>query len=96
MYIFKENMSLEQINSTLGFEYPYFEDIAKRIVFVKGNRVIFHEDEFPGVETTKNCELVFDLGDKVSFKSYSPGEAIFKVRRIEFSNGIYFKLTQIE
>ena len=96
MFVFKEGVSLEQINQVLGFKYDYFEDIAKRIVFVKGNQVVFHEDEFQGVENAKNGELVFNIGDSLMFKSYLPNEAIFNVQRIEFSKGIYYELTSVK
>ena len=96
MFVFKEGVSLEQINQVLGFKYDYFEDIAKRIVFVKGNQVVFHEDEFQGVESAKNGELVFNIGDSLMFKSYLPNEAIFNVQRIEFSKGIYYELTSVK
>lgn len=96
MYVFKEGVSLEQINHVIGFKYTYFEDIAKRIIFVKGKEVVFHEDEFPGVESAKNGELIFNIGDSVMFKGYSPDEAIFNVQKIEFSKGSYFELTQVK
>ena len=96
MYVFKEGVSLEQINQVIGFEYTYFEDIAKRIIFVKGKEVVLHEDEFPGVESAKNGELIFNIGDSVMFKGYSPDEAIFNVQKIEFSKGSYFELTQVK
>ncbi len=96
MYVFKEGVSLEQINQVLGFKYNYFEDIAKRIIFVKGKEVVLHEDEFPGVESAKNGELIFKIGDNVMFKSYSPDEAIFNVQKIEFSKGNYYELTPVK
>jgi hypothetical protein len=96
MYFFKEGMSLEQINQILGFKYNYFEDIAKRLVFVKANQVVFHEDEFPSIESAKNGELVFNIGDSIMFKSYLPDEAIFSVQKVEFSMGSYYELTPIK
>lgn len=96
MYVFNEGVSLEQINQVLGFKYDYFEDIAKRIVFVKGNKVVFHEDEFPGVESAKNGQLVFNIGDNIMFKSYLPNEAIFNIQRVEFDKGMYYELTSVK
>lgn len=96
MFVFKEGVSLEQINKTLGFEYKYFEDIASRIIFAKGNEVVFHEDQFPNVESRKNGELVFNMGDTVLFKVYLPDEAIFNVQKVDLDKGSYYQLTNLK
>lgn len=57
VYVFFPEDSLEKINTELGFEYQYWEDIGTRIIFVKNNKVIYHEDEFPNPE--KSEKLVF-------------------------------------
>lgn len=88
MYIFKTNTSLEFINSKLGFEYPYFEDIANRVIFVKDNKVIYHEDEFPNPEKIKKGEIIFETEDK-EFIKVPKKDAIFMVH----SESGYFKLT---
>ena len=59
--ITKEQISLEELNKLLGFEYPYFSDIGSRIIFVKGNKVVYHEDEFPQTETVLKGTLKFKL-----------------------------------
>ncbi|MGH2666303.1 hypothetical protein [Flavobacterium sp.] len=87
MYIFKTGASLEFINSKLGFQYPYFEDIGNRMIFVKGNNVIYHEDEFPNPERIKKGEVIFDLGDSI-YTKVKRENAIFSVH----SEGEYFKL----
>jgi hypothetical protein len=87
MFIFKVNTSLEQINSQLGFTYPYFEDIANRIIFVKGDKIIYHEDEFPNPEKVKKGELIFNIGDE-NFIKIKKDKAIFLVRM----EGDFFEL----
>ena len=87
VYIFKTNTSLEEINRQLGFEYPYFEDIVARIVFVKNNTVVYHEDEFPNPEKVKKGELIFDIG-YTNFVKIKRDKAIFIVHK----EGDVFKL----
>lgn len=87
MFIFKVNTSLEQINNQLGFTYPYFEDIANRIIFVKGDKIIYHEDEFPNPEKFKKGELIFNIGDE-NFIKIKKDKAIFLVRM----EGDFFEL----
>ena len=93
MYVFKESASLERINQVIGFTYPYFEDIAKRIIFTRAGKVVFHEDEFPGVESAKNGEVVFNIGDTSDYKIFLPGEAIFNVHKVDFDKSSYYELT---
>lgn len=78
LYVFKVDTSLEEINNQLGFKYPYFEDLATRIVFVKNNTIVYHEDEFPNPEKVKKGELIFDIGD-TNFVKVEREKAIFLV-----------------
>lgn len=73
-----ESLSLENLNNQLGFEYPYFTDIAKRIIFVKGDKIVYHEDEFPNPEQVKKGKVSFDIGSN-SFMKIERDKAIFKV-----------------
>lgn len=73
-----ESFSLEDLNNQLGFEYPYFTDIGKRIIFVKGNKVVYYEDEFPDPEQIKKGEVYFDMGNN-NFMKIERDKAIFKV-----------------
>lgn len=59
--ITNEQISLEELNKLLGFEYPYFSDIGSRIIFVKDNKVVYHEDEFPQAEKVLKGTLKFNL-----------------------------------
>lgn len=78
-YIFKESASLEYINNTLGFRYPYFEDIGKRFIFIKNDSIIYHEDIFPSIAPLYDYELVFDLPDSSKYASFIPQTAVFEV-----------------
>ena len=85
MYVFQLGMSQAQIDSKLGFEYPFFEDIASRVIFVKNNKVVYHEDEFPNPEKIKKGELYFESGN-VNYLKISREKAIFSVTK---ENGYY-------
>ena len=96
MYIFKENASLEEVNTELGISYPFFEDIARRIIFLRNKSIVYHQDDFPNAEGLKDQELVFDLSDSVKFVQYSNKNAKFVVKKITFENGSYFDLKHVE
>lgn len=80
-------------NQIIGFNYPYFEDVAKRIIFTRAGKVVYHEDEFPGVESAKNTELVYNISDTSDYRNFLPSEAIFNVHKVEFNKGSYYELT---
>jgi hypothetical protein len=93
MYVFDLSVSLETINQILGFQYPYFEDVANRIVFVKDKKVIYHEDYFPLPEKLNEQEVVFALPDSIHYKIFAPGSAQFHIDKISYKKGFYFVAT---
>lgn len=95
MYVFKTTASLEIINEVLGFTYPYYEDVAERIVFVRNNKIIYHDDYYPTFDDGIYTSLVFDLSSGLSYKSFSSDSAVFKIEKIEIKGKqTYFVLSQ--
>lgn len=84
--ITNQQISLSQLNSLLGFEYPYFSDIGNRIIFVKNKKVIYHEDEFPEAETTSKNTLRFEI--KNNYLKLKKSDSKFSVVK----NGDYIEL----
>lgn len=95
MFIFKPNASLEFINSKIGFNYPYFNDVANRVVFIKGSTVVFHEDVFPSIETPNDNELIFLLPDTTNYAEFTVKTAKFSVTRTIVKGKNIFKATPI-
>jgi hypothetical protein len=81
VFIASETLSLEEINKHLGFKYPYFEDIGKKIIFVKENKVVYYEDFFPYVDKKRSCELLFEFKDDRFYIKMKREDAVFKVFR---------------
>ena len=94
MYVFKEGATLEKINEVLGFKYPFFEDIARRTIFVSGSRIIYHEDIFPNPESAEAGQVIYKMPDTVQYTVLRPDEAIFKVNKVELEQGEYYLLTK--
>lgn len=71
--------------SNLRPRFQKYQDIARRIVFVKDNQIVYQEDEI-AVETAH--KVTFDT-DQYYF---TPETAVFEVRRIDSENNgiIYF------
>lgn len=87
--ISNEAFSLEELNNQLGFEYPYFMDIGNRIIFVKGEKVIYHEDEFFNPDNIKEGKVFFNF-DKSNYMKIERNNATFKV--IKYNNNYYLSL----
>jgi len=97
MYIFNENSSLEEINKALGFNYKYFKDVARRIIFTKSNKVVYQEDDFPYPEESPKGKVFFILGsDTLHYRVFLMKNAVFKTESKEIENAIYYELTPLE
>jgi hypothetical protein len=91
MYVFCKNSGLEEVNQQLGFEYPYFEDIAKRIIFTKSKKVVYHEEEYPDPDKKNKLEFTFG-NDTTNVMVFTKKTAIFSAKKKEFCGWIYYEL----
>ena len=97
MYVFQATAGLDDINKALGFEYPYFEDVGYRVVFLKNNKIVYHDDYYPTFDDEMYTSIVFDLSNDESFKLFSVENAIFKIDKKEIEEiQTYFVLSEIE
>jgi hypothetical protein len=80
------NIILDTLNAKLGFEYPFFEDVASRIIFTKGNLVVYHEDMFPSPDIHDGYEVLFAVPDSVRYAIFTPSNAVFNVNKLTIYN----------
>jgi len=92
MYVFGTSADLLYINQHLRFEYPYFDDIADRIIFTKSKKIVYHEEEYPDPEKKKLLIFSFEDG-KNKMMSFTPNTAIFKAKKIDFYGNSFYELT---
>jgi len=96
-YLFQDGVGLETINKELGFHYPYFEDMATRIIFTLGDRVAYHEDEFPDISDTFIPGLIFNIYKiDTPYWSCDSKNAVFRVKKKNDEGFIYYELTLIK
>lgn len=96
MYIFDESVTLEEVNKVLGFNYEYFVDIARRIIFTRGNKVIYHEDDYPSPDKKSANEIYFNFkNDTLHYEVFRINEDVFKVKRKSMGNTLYYELTPL-
>lgn len=92
MYVFRYNVTNEEIQKAIGVDYPYYKEFTDRIVFLKGKEIIYHEDNETNIEGIDDGDLIFNFSDSLRFVSYTPEEAVFNLHIIEGSNGVYYEM----
>ena len=84
LYVFKETARLEVIEKALNQKYPYFTDVARRLIFTDSeDKIIYHEDVFPNVEGIMNNEVIFLMSDTVSYRVFTNPNFIVSKEKID-------------
>jgi hypothetical protein len=96
VYVFGFPTTLENMNKTLGFSYPYYKEFCNTIVFLQNNQIVYHEENHTNVEKIENGEVIFKYPDSLNFACYKPANAIFKISKISLDRGFYYELEQIK
>lgn len=96
MYVFKYNVTLEEVNKVLGLNFANYTEFTRKIIFTSGGKVVYREEEKTNIEGLVNNEVVFDIPDTINYKAYNIEDAKFTVIEKEFDKGKYFELTQIK
>lgn len=92
-YVFKETVSLETVEKAINQSYPYFSDVARRLVFLdKNNKIVYHEDIFPNVEGVRNNDIIFYMPDTVNYRVYTSPN--FSVKKEQLEKGHFYILYQ--
>ncbi|MDH6251250.1 hypothetical protein M2347_000977 [Chryseobacterium sp. H1D6B] len=93
LYVFKETASNAEVEKIINQKYPYFEDVARRFIFIdKNNKIVYHEDVFPNVEGLADEDVIFDIPDSINYKIYTNHN--FKVIKEKIKKGHYYILKQ--
>ena len=96
MYVFKYNVTLEEVNKVLGVSLENYTEFTRKIIFTSGGKIVYEEEEKTNIEGLINNEVVFDIPDTINYKAYNIEEAKFTVIEKEFDRGKYFELIQIK
>lgn len=94
LYVFSPTATLEDVNSRLGFEYPYYKEFSRIMVFVNHGKIVYHEEEPASIERLRNKDVIFNYSDSVKSSSYTPTEK-FKASVNSIDDGIYYELTPL-
>ena len=94
MYAFDYSARESEVEQILGTKYHWGGEFHRKIIFMKGSKIVFHEEEPTDVEYRLKDEVAFDFAPNTDYKLYSH-DVIFKVSKHWGRNGIYYKLTEV-
>lgn len=77
MYWFPSNISLEEINSIVNIN-SVWQDVGDRIIFVKGEKIVYYKEYFPHNETPLN-RICFNPN---LVQIYHKDDALFSIQRL--------------
>jgi hypothetical protein len=93
LYVFKPTATLEDIEKALGFQYPFWDDVGKRFIFVNSeNKIVYQEVMFPTYSGLSNDDIIFPMKYEEVYRLYE--NAPFIVEKINFPDGHYYTLVQ--
>ena len=95
MYVFKYNATEADRERALGTRDRGFRELERQLVFTKGSTIVFQESEPKDIEGLVKNEVVFDIPDTASYKSYPP-DAVFSVKEMRGKAGTYYELNQVQ
>lgn len=97
MIVSNTSADLDEINKALGFDYPYFEDIASRLILIKNKKVVYHQERFPDPENKSIERLLFLSNDeKLNIMVFDKKNSIFRVHKKKYNNILCYELEQLK
>jgi hypothetical protein len=96
MHVFQYNVSQEEIQRSLGTDFPNYTEFTRRIVFLKDGKIIRREDEPTDIERLVNGQVTFAESDTGPHRSYTPETAVFRAEKKSFEGGVYYALTLVK
>jgi len=96
MYAFKYTVRADEAEKAMGVPLPEYTEFTRKIVFLKSNQIVYFEEEPTDIEGPVNGQIAFDIPDLGNYKLYTPDTAVFKARKLESRNIVYYELNQIQ
>ena len=96
MHVFASGATREEIEKSLGTDFPDYQEFTRRLVFLKGGKIVRREDEPTDIERPVNGQVTFAESYADPHWSYTPETAVFRAEKKSFNGGVYYALTQVK
>jgi hypothetical protein len=95
VYIFGVPATLEEINDAIGIPYSKYEEFTRPLIFVKGNEIVYSENNPSDIEGIMDGQLVFgNATDTIKYNLFTSENAVFEVRKRKSKSKTYYELIQ--
>lgn len=92
MYVFNAATGPDEISDAIGINYSYYQEFSKSMVFLYKKKIVHYENNEDNIETATDGSVIFDYPDSLMHQVYTPKQAVFKVKKVNFSKGSYYLL----
>jgi hypothetical protein len=96
MHVFEAGATLDEIQKSIGTNFPGYVEFTRRIVFLKNGAIVYREDEPTNVEHPVVGQVSFAESYTDPHWSFTPANAVFRAEKKTFSGGTYYVLTQVK
>lgn len=97
MYVFKYNATYDDVKNAIGIEPPKFTEFTRKVIFSLNGKVVYFSELPTDISGLLENEIIFDIDDASTYKSYPVEKATFKVSKEEIKEGQYFyELIQVK
>jgi hypothetical protein len=93
MYVFKYTATHSEVERALGRKFEGYLELHRRVVFTRGNEIVFHEEEPTDIEKLVSGEVVFDIPDANDYQVYD-SETTFAVTKLWNAGDPHYRLTK--
>ena len=90
LHAFKYNATLDDVQQVLGSKPKMHTEFTKKTIFTFKGDIVFFEEIPIDIEGLVKNEIIFDIPDNKTYKSYSINEANFDVTKKAFRKGQYY------
>jgi hypothetical protein len=94
LVVCKATASQKDLDANLGFKYPHFDDVGARTIFIWRDSITHHEDYFPTFEAWYDDDVIFEMDDSISIRTFSNPN--FVAKRIQNGEKGYYLLDNIK
>lgn len=95
MYVFSYGAELSDIEAAIGTPFPNYVEFTRRLVFLKGGKIVYREDEPTDIERPVDGEVIFAEAESYPVSAhwaYTPETAVFSAEKKKFDGGAYYAL----
>ena len=96
MHVFEAGATLDEIQKSIGTNFPGYVEFTRRIVFLKDGAIVHREDEPTNIEHPVAGQVSFAESYTDPHWSFTPANAVFRAEKKTFSGGTYYVLTQVK